>query len=41
MGPSGAGKSSLLNLLTLKEDSYSGQILYNGMDLTKLKDYKK
>ena len=41
MGPSGAGKSTLLHLLGLLDTSTSGQIIINGIDVSKLSYYQK
>jgi len=40
IGPNGAGKTSLLNCFNNFYQPQSGQILYNGQDLTKLPAYK-
>jgi ABC-type lipoprotein export system ATPase subunit len=36
MGPSGAGKSSLLNVLAMLDDQWSGQFLFEGVAIEKL-----
>lgn len=38
LGPSGSGKSTLLNCISGLEKVDQGEILYNGLDITKLKD---
>ncbi|WP_326512801.1 ABC transporter ATP-binding protein [Clostridium intestinale] len=38
MGPSGAGKSTLLNLLSTIDKPSTGEILLDGIDITKLKN---
>jgi putative ABC transport system ATP-binding protein len=38
MGPSGAGKSTLLNLLSTLDKPSTGEILLDGIDITKLKN---
>lgn len=40
-GRSGAGKSTLLSILALLDDSDSGEIIYNGNDITKMKKSEK
>ncbi|HUH73556.1 MAG TPA: ABC transporter ATP-binding protein [Chitinophagales bacterium] len=37
-GPSGAGKSTLLHILGTLDKADSGQVLYNGQDITHFKD---
>lgn len=41
IGPNGSGKSSLINLLSLNKNKYSGEIKYLGDDYNPLSDYKK
>lgn len=38
MGPSGAGKTTLLNLLSTIDGPTTGNIIFNGKDITKLKN---
>lgn len=40
-GRSGVGKSTLLSILALLDDSDSGEIIYNGNDITKMKKSEK
>lgn len=41
VGPNGAGKTTLLNSILGLADVYSGQVLFEGQDITKLSPYKK
>lgn len=41
VGPNGAGKTTLLNSILGLADVYSGQIIFEGQDITKLSPYKK
>ncbi|MEM0099596.1 MAG: ATP-binding cassette domain-containing protein [Desulfurococcaceae archaeon] len=41
VGPNGAGKTTLLNSILGFADIYSGQVLFEGKDVTKLSPYKK
>ena len=36
LGPSGSGKTTLVNLLLCKDNSYSGNIYYNDVDLKEI-----
>jgi len=36
IGPSGSGKSTLLNMISLLDKSYTGEILFNNINLKKL-----
>ena len=36
VGPSGSGKTTLVNLLLCKDNSYSGNIYYNDVDLKEI-----
>lgn len=38
MGPSGCGKSTLLNILGLLDNTTEGRYLFNGTDITRLKE---
>lgn len=41
VGPNGAGKTTLLNSIYGFTDIYSGQVLFEGVDITKLSPYKR
>ncbi len=41
LGPSGSGKTTLLNMLSALDDVDSGQILFEGDDISKLNERKK
>jgi putative ABC transport system ATP-binding protein len=41
MGPSGCGKSTLLNILGFLDDPDSGQYIFNGLDVTHVKERKR
>ncbi|TQM90086.1 urea ABC transporter ATP-binding protein UrtD [Roseinatronobacter monicus] len=41
LGPNGAGKSTMLDLICGKTKATSGQILFQGQDITWLKEYKR
>lgn len=41
VGPNGAGKTTLLNSIYGFADVYSGQVLFEGVDVTRLSPYKK
>lgn len=41
LGPSGSGKTTLLNMLSGLDDINSGEILFEGRDISKLSDKKK
>lgn len=41
IGPNGAGKTSLVNQITGDILSDSGQILFNGRDITRLRDHRR
>lgn len=41
MGPSGSGKSTLLHILALLDDHYTGEYIYDGIDVQKLTDSRK
>lgn len=41
MGPSGSGKSTLLHILALLDSHYSGELIYDGRDISKLGDTEK
>lgn len=41
VGPNGAGKTTLLNSILGLADVYSGQMIFEGQDITKLSPYKK
>ena len=41
MGPSGSGKSTLLHILAMLDEADSGIYLFNGIDVSALKDAKK
>ncbi len=41
MGPSGSGKSTLLHILALLDSHYSGELIYDGRDISKLGDAEK
>lgn len=41
VGPNGAGKTTLLNSIYGFADIYSGSIIFNEVDITKIKPYKK
>lgn len=41
VGKSGCGKSTLLNIIGLLDCDYKGQVLYDGKEVSKLKDSKK
>ena len=40
-GKSGCGKSTLLNIIGLLDCNYKGQILYDGKDISKMKESKR
>lgn len=40
LGPSGAGKSTILNLLGGMDRPSSGEIIVNGIDISKLSDFE-
>lgn len=39
IGPSGCGKSTLLNLISKLDTKYEGQIIYNNVDIKKMKNH--
>ena len=41
LGPSGSGKTTLLNMLSSLDQVNSGEIMYEGIDITKLNDKEK
>jgi len=41
IGPSGSGKSTLLNMISLLDKSYTGEILFNNINLKKLNEDEK
>ena len=41
LGPNGAGKSTMLDLICGKTKATSGQIIFQGQDITWLKEYKR
>jgi len=41
VGPSGSGKTTLLNILSTLDTHYSGQILFNGKDISKFSEREK
>ena len=41
LGPNGAGKSTTLDLICGKTDATSGQILFDGRDITRLPEYRR
>lgn len=41
LGPNGAGKSTTLDLICGKTQATSGQIIFDGQDITGLKEYKR
>ena len=40
MGPSGSGKSTLMNIISCMDSPTEGQVIFDGVDMTKLKRKK-